>query len=203
MSTFPLDKEWKDFVTFPLEPTRIRTREARFDLSLASRGAFVIQRDYIMVMPDDVFEAALVDEHGDVLLWTRETVWTFERFAGMELEKSVFFPRYPIAELYKITQPTYPTYPLDKEWKDFVIFPKDPERIKSREERLDLSLVSCGAQVIRHDDIAQQGDVFEAMHIDAFSHVMFWTQKTVGAVRRWSGPQVERLLVVPRHPPKE
>lgn len=199
----PLNKEWKDLVTFPLEPTRICTREARFDLSLASRGAFVIQHDYIMVLPNDVFEATLVDERGDVLIWTRETVWTLERFAGMGLEKSVFLPRYPVATLYKEGQPTYPMYPLDKEWKDFVIFPKDPERINSRDARLDLSLVSCGTQVIRRDQIVQSGDAFEAMRIDAFGHVMFWTQKTVGAIRRWSGPGVERLLVVPRHPPKE
>lgn len=90
---------------------------------------------------------------------------------------------------------------LLRQWKDFVIFPRDPDRIRSVEQRCDLSLESSGAFVVRRDLVVRAGDEFEAMCIDDFGNVMIWTKANVWVVRRLHG--MEKLLFLPRYPPGE
>jgi hypothetical protein len=85
-------KEWQDFVTYPLDPERVRTSAARLDTSVAfhrgpdgrypkdykpSKGA-VIDRD-VVVKGDDVFEGMCVDNLGHMQIWTRQYIWLLVR----------------------------------------------------------------------------------------------------------------------------
>jgi hypothetical protein len=192
----PLDSDWQDFVIFPTDPKRIRTREERLDLSLVSCGARAVlcaDKDKL-VAPGDEYAGMHIDDRGNVIVWTRKRVCVLQRLNGMETY--LLLPRHPFNEQRVPAEKCCITHA----WKDFVIFPEDPKRINSTEERLDLSLASCGAQVIRRDQIVQPGDELEAMGI-IFGSVMIWTRETVVDLRRLFG--AEKLLVVPRHPPKE
>lgn len=92
-----LSYEWKDFIVFPLDPDRVLTRDARFDLSLTSAGAKAVSKEMV-VRPGDEFEAIRVDEVGNVSIWTKNLAWTLLRDHGTERLTSI--PRYPHEERY-------------------------------------------------------------------------------------------------------
>jgi hypothetical protein len=95
------------------------------------------------------------------------------------------------------------------EWHDFVVVPRDPERIQTEHERLDIS--GAGRWDGRSDqlpdihrvvweDLSFSGnDVFEAMEITPSGGVHVWTRERVWTVFQKYG--MEKLLFVPRHPP--
>ena len=105
-----LFREWKDFVSYPLDPSRVRTRNERLDTSKACRrgndgkyppdylsspdhGA-VIDR-HILFYDDDVFECMEVTDYGDVTVWTRDKVWHLFRRNTGNMEKLMFLRRHP------------------------------------------------------------------------------------------------------------
>src|SRR5262245_32361857 len=98
--------EWHDFVTFPLDPSRVRSMEQRLDTANAvdpraaeydpstTGGARVSRTDLQLDGEDaDQFEAMEVTDYGDVAVWTRRRVWCLRREAG--LEKLIYLPRHP------------------------------------------------------------------------------------------------------------
>lgn len=101
-------QEFQEFVTYPLDRDRVRTRAERVDTSNAfrrgadgcypegcsqSRGR-IIDLDLI-VYDGDVFESMEVDDYGNVYIWTRQKVWVLLRKETANLEKLIYVPRYP------------------------------------------------------------------------------------------------------------
>jgi hypothetical protein len=103
-------REWQEFVTYPLDPNRVRTKAERLD----TRGAFrrgidgKYPQDYessssraaiidlgMIVYDGDVFERMEVTEYGDVLVWTRQKVWLLLRKNTAGMEKLIYVPRHP------------------------------------------------------------------------------------------------------------
>src|SRR5258707_962514 len=103
-------REWQEFVTYPLNPDRVRTKAERLDTSVAfrrgrdgkypqdyeapsSKGAII---DLAMIVSDgDVFESMEVTDYGDVLIWTRQKVWLLLRMNTSGMEKLIYVPRHP------------------------------------------------------------------------------------------------------------
>jgi hypothetical protein len=97
-------RKWKDFVSYPLDPERVRTSEQRLDVSMvmspddpqydARQGCIITQS--LIVSEDDRFEAMSIDDGGNVTIWTKKRVWGLFRFGGME--KLKYLPRHPDEE---------------------------------------------------------------------------------------------------------
>lgn len=103
---------------------------------------------------------------------------------------------------------------LYKEWIDFVIYPSDPNKISSLEERIDVSnavrvesddyknhfeLVHQRGIVCTIDQILFDDDKFEAMGINNYGDVCIWTQKRVWTLLRRFG-EMEKLIFIPKNP---
>ena len=89
---------------------------------------------------------------------------------------------------------------LFHEWTEFVTYPTDSSRVRSRAERLDTSH-SAGA-VVPLATILNNGDVFECMEIEDSGWVIIWTRNKVWFLaREGQGGRIEKLRYVPRHPP--
>jgi hypothetical protein len=103
-------REWQEFVTYPLDPDRVRTKAERLDTSAAfrrgrdgkypqdyeaasSRGAIIDLG--IIVYDGDDFESMEVNDYGDVLVWTRQKVWLLLRKNTAGMEKLIYVPRHP------------------------------------------------------------------------------------------------------------
>ena len=103
-------REWQEFVTYPLDPNRVRTKAERLDTSEAFRRgldgkypqdckpsssrATIIDLGMI-VYDGDVFERMEVTDQGDVLIWTHEKVWMLLRKNTAGIEKLIYVPRHP------------------------------------------------------------------------------------------------------------
>ena len=103
-------REWHEFVTYSLDPNRVRTRAERLDTRRAfrrtpggeyphdytpssSRGAVI---DLNMIVRDgDCFECMEVDDFGGVLIWTQRKVWLLARNHPNGIEKLFYVPRHP------------------------------------------------------------------------------------------------------------
>jgi len=110
---------------------------------------------------------------------------------------------------------------LFKEWKEFVTYPGDSARVKSREQRLDTSnafrvgpdgkypseMFQCPpaerAAIIPFSLIVSEGDEFDCMEVTDYGHVHIWTRDKVWFLtREGNNFQIEKLRYVPRHPPQ-
>jgi hypothetical protein len=105
-----LFRQWKDFVSFPLDPDRVRTRDERLDTSRAYRRerdgkyphdhrpspdrGLVIDLG-VVLYDDDAFECMEVTDYGDVTIWTRDKVWHLFRKSTNRMEKLMFLSRHP------------------------------------------------------------------------------------------------------------
>lgn len=101
---------------------------------------------------------------------------------------------------------------LYKEWVDFVIYPSDADKVKTRGERLlTQNAISQDERFENPENAKQHGyivswtnydfgdDVFEAMWIDDSGNVIIWTEKKVWSLhRRLDGK--EKMVCVPRNP---
>jgi hypothetical protein len=101
-----LYKKWIDFVVFPSDSNKVKTREDRLKtenaLSQNERlenpefakefGYIVSWNDYDF--NDDVFEAMWIDENGNVIIWTDKKVWSLHRRIDGK-EKMIYLPRNP------------------------------------------------------------------------------------------------------------
>ena len=101
-----LYKEWIDFVIYPSNADKVKTREERiFTKNALSRdekfenpesakqnGYIVSWKDYDF--KDDIFEAMWIYDDGDVIIWTEKKVWSlYRRLDGKE--KMTYVPRNP------------------------------------------------------------------------------------------------------------
>ncbi len=99
---------------------------------------------------------------------------------------------------------------LYKEWIDFVIYPSNTDKVKTREGRLntkgavtelenDGELGKKFGLILSWSDYAFKDDIFEAMWIDELGNVTIWTVKRVWSLhRRMDGK--EKMIYVPRNP---
>jgi len=105
-------REWREFVVYPTNPDRVRSRDARLNTADAFRvgpdGHYPPDyhsggNDRAAVIPlstvifgDDIFECMDVDDFGHVLIWTRDKVWFLNR-EGINggIEKLRYLPRHP------------------------------------------------------------------------------------------------------------
>lgn len=101
-----LYKKWIDFVVFPSDSNKVKTREDRLKtesaLSQNERienpevakevGYFVSWNDYDF--KDEVFESMWIDEDGNVIIWTDKKVWSLHRRIDGK-EKMIYLPRNP------------------------------------------------------------------------------------------------------------
>ncbi len=97
----PMFREWHDFVTYPLDPERIKTAQERLDTAGKVR---VGEADYrmeeggvvtepLLIRDGDALEAMRVHDSGGVTIWT--TKWVFFLMRDRGLEKSFCVPRHP------------------------------------------------------------------------------------------------------------
>jgi hypothetical protein len=102
---------------------------------------------------------------------------------------------------------------LYKEWIDFVTFPKDADKVKSQEERLDTAnavyrtseefeqaLIDGKGLVVTSDMVLFDDDKFEAMEISSGGGVFIWTKKRVWCLQHRGMSGIEKLNYFPRHP---
>jgi hypothetical protein len=101
-----LYREWIDFVVYPSDANTVKTREDRINtqnaLSKTERcetpefakevGFIVSWNDFDF--NDDVFEAAWIDDDGNVIIWTEKRVWSLHRRIDGK-EKMTYLPRNP------------------------------------------------------------------------------------------------------------
>jgi len=101
---------------------------------------------------------------------------------------------------------------LYKEWIDFVVYPSDANKVKTREERIFTERALSQDERFENPETAKQNgfivgwkdydfndDVFEAMWIDDMGNVTIWTEKRVWSLhRRIDGK--EKMTYVPRNP---
>lgn len=101
-----LYKEWIDFVIFPSDSNKVKTREERLNTkgavsylendgeSAKEFGLIVNWNDYTMNPDNDKFEAMWVDDDGNVIIWTEKRVWSLHRRIDGK-EKMTYLPRNP------------------------------------------------------------------------------------------------------------
>lgn len=99
---------------------------------------------------------------------------------------------------------------LYQEWINFVVYPSDADKVKTREERIntngaisemenDGELGRKFGLIVSWNDYGFNGDVFEAMWIDDDGNVIIWTEKRVWSLhRRIDGK--EKMTYLPRNP---
>ena len=102
---------------------------------------------------------------------------------------------------------------LYKEWIDFVVFPSNPNKILTREQRVNTTnavrfeseeyknfeLVHQRGFVYTKDRIIFDDDKLEAMAINSKGDVCIWTETRVWTLLRRFG-DMEKLIYVPRNP---
>jgi hypothetical protein len=90
-------------------------------------------------------------------------------------------------------------------WHDFVRYARDPGRVTSKAQRLDVSVVTpleeaqpvLGVGVVRRHDIEPLWGTFEATDVTPGGDVTVWTDQYVHVLRR---TKLERLRCAPRAP---
>ena len=100
-----LYKEWIDFVTFPKDVERVRSEEARLNITkavyvdseqynqgLGDENGFVVTSN-IILFDDDKFEAMEINTGGGVVIWTQKRVWCLQNQGTRE--KLIYLPRHP------------------------------------------------------------------------------------------------------------
>jgi hypothetical protein len=99
-----LYKEWMDFVVYPSDADKVKTREERINTKGAipelendgevgkKFGLIVSWNDY--GFKDDVFEAIWIDDDGNVIIWTAKRIWSLHRRIDGK-EKMIYVPRNP------------------------------------------------------------------------------------------------------------
>lgn len=105
---------------------------------------------------------------------------------------------------------------LFTDWHDFVVYPKDPNRVRSRQDRLDTGsakrtspgAVSAAAidpaagYLVERTQVELTGDPFQAMVVTEVGDVCIWTTTRVWFLLRRHGG-MEKLLTLSRDPPTE
>ena len=92
---------------------------------------------------------------------------------------------------------------LFRQWQDFILYPLDPDRVNSLEDRLDISKADQRTGFIfTFESAVQSDDIFEVTEISEYGHVMIWTRDKVWClVREGNNAGMEKMRYVPRHPP--
>ena len=99
-----LYKKWVDFVVYPSDSNRVKTREERINTSGAipelendgelgkKFGLIVSWSDYAFNYDNDKFEAMWIDDDGNVIIWTEKRIWSLHRRIDGK-EKMTYVPR--------------------------------------------------------------------------------------------------------------
>ena len=174
------------------EHGQITSAEARLhtgDRPLAEEERIVTRE--MIVEPGDRFVAMELDDLGGLTIWTEERVWC-TRYTGGDRERLVQVRR---------SVPVERSSMLSREWQDFIIYPLDSTRVRSRAERVDLSPRE-GAVVCPRSTILRWEDVFEGMEIGEHGQVTIWTRDKVWFLATdGNEDRIEKLRFLPRHPP--
>ena len=86
--------EWKEFITYPADSSRVRSRAERMNVP-GPQGSAVILLSTIVV-GDDTFDCMEIDDAGRVTIWTKQKVWFLTRDgADGRIEKLRYVPRHP------------------------------------------------------------------------------------------------------------
>ena len=106
---------------------------------------------------------------------------------------------------------------LFKQWREFVIYPLNSDKVKTFEQRVDISQayrISSNEKypqylednvkngiIFDHATVVAGEDEFEAMNIDQFGHVIIWTIKKVWYLNKeGENSKIEKMRYVPRNP---
>jgi hypothetical protein len=103
-----LYKTWIDFVVYPSNTNKVKTREDRLAVQnavsqtekyenpeLAKKKGFIVNwNDYEMLSKDDNFDTMWIDNAGNVIIWTEKRVWSLHRRIDGK-EKMTYVPRNP------------------------------------------------------------------------------------------------------------
>ena len=98
-----LYKEWIDFVVYPSDAEKVKTREQRIDTEkampslnhkLAKKAGYIVSWNDYEISNADKFEAMWIDEDGNVIIWTEKRVWSLHRRIDGK-EKMTYVPRNP------------------------------------------------------------------------------------------------------------
>ena len=101
-----LYKKWIDFVVYPADANRVKSREERLktdgavselenDGELGKKfGLMVSWNDYGFIYDGDKFEAMWIDDNGNVIIWTEKRVWSLHRRIDGK-ERMTYLPRNP------------------------------------------------------------------------------------------------------------
>jgi hypothetical protein len=101
-----LYKKWIDFIVFPSDTNKVKTREDRLNTKnaltqnerfenpeLAKKLGYIVDWDGFEFKDDD-FEAIWIDDIGNVIIWTDKRIWTlYQRIDGKE--GMIYLPRNP------------------------------------------------------------------------------------------------------------
>lgn len=88
-----LFNEWQDFITHPLDSSRVKSRKDRLD---TTQGTIIPIS--MLLRGSDEFECMEITDLGDVTVWTRDKVWFLVREGtGQQIEKLRYIPRHPTA----------------------------------------------------------------------------------------------------------
>jgi hypothetical protein len=96
-----------DFVIYPLNPDFVKSAEERLDVkdsftkleyappSIESEKLKIrVSKDLIFFEDDETsFDTMILDDRGNIMIWTDTKVWFLQRFSGME--KLHYVPRHP------------------------------------------------------------------------------------------------------------
>lgn len=99
-------------------------------------------------------------------------------------------------------------------WQDFVIYPKDPNRVQSRKNRLDTAnarrtlpgkiptapIEPSDGFLVERSQVELDSDPFQAMVVTNGGDVHIWTKARVWFLLRRHG-NMEKLLTLSRDPP--
>ena len=106
-------KEWREFIVYPGDSSRVKSIEQRLNTATAFRvgadGSYPPEMNEVpnseracviplslVVQDGDTFECMEINEQGHVCVWTREKVWFLTREGNdSKVEKLRYVPRHP------------------------------------------------------------------------------------------------------------
>jgi hypothetical protein len=105
-----LYKKWINFIVFPSDTNKVKTREDRLNTKnaltqaekfenteLAKKLGYIVSWDDYNFKDDD-FEAIWIDDIGNVIIWTDKRIWSLHRRIDGK-EKMFYLPRNPDSDL--------------------------------------------------------------------------------------------------------
>lgn len=193
-----LYESWVDFWMYPSAPQYANKSHERLNSPAADAPPARRVTKAEIAQRFGAVEATLIGTHGEVVVWTQtHVVWVRKMFHA-DVEVLLGAPRNPV----RGSSPT---------WSNFIIHPQHPQRVSTRQDRLDVSRAltllpkggSLGEVVSRggitvSEMVTSAEDELVAMYIDEHGDVTIWTKRRVWILERNHG--MEKLLLAARTP---